>query len=113
LLAITIGVLGALLVFGDLYRKAGRYRTEQPKVEIESRTWIVMAVLVCYFGVIFVVGYLYATILALCFLMYCFGMNRIYRILLISVLGTFSIYLVFEKLLYIQLPKGWLINFPL
>jgi hypothetical protein len=109
ILAITVGVLGTLLFFSDLYRKAGR----RPEVAIASRTWIVMLVLVCYFGIIFVVGYLYATLLALCLLMYCFGMHRIWRILMVSVLGTGAIYLIFQKLLYIQLPKGWLIDFPL
>jgi len=113
ILAISIGVLGLFLIFSDLYLKAGRYRAKKPKVEIESRTWIVMLILCGYFVLIFIVGYLYATILALGILMYCFGMNRLNRIIMISVIATFMIYLIFEKLLYVQLPEGWLINFLL
>lgn len=107
ILTIIIGVFGASLVFGDLFKKRKMLRgTSQPRMKIEYRTLIIIGVLVGYYFLLSRIGYLYATTVTLGILMYCFRVRNWIRIILVAVIVPLLIYLLIEKIMLVSLPTG-------
>ena len=113
LLTITLGVLGVLLILIDfLKKKEISEKTFRQSTRIRYRSLITMGIVIAYFWLIPTMGYLYATILTLAMMIYCFGMRNWIRILLVATIFPFLLYLSIEKMMLIPLPTGMLPVFP-
>ena len=113
ILAIVIAVLGGLLVLTDFLRKRKLVGpVSAPRLNIRMETCVTMGILVLSYSLLYIIGYLFATIVTLGMLLYCFGMRKWTKIVPVAVIGPLIIYLVLEKLMLVQLPKGVFPTFP-
>ncbi len=113
ILSVVIGVLGGLLVLADFLKK-GKTSEEvsEQRLKIGMTTFFTIGILVLSYSLLYIIGYLYATIVTFGMLLYCFGMRKWTKIVPMAVIGPLIIYLILEKFMLVQLPKGIFPTFP-
>jgi len=113
ILAIVTGVLSGLLILTDFLRKRKLVGpVSEQRLNIRMITCVTMGILVLSYSLLYIIGYLFATIVTFGMLLYCFGMRKWAKIVPVAVIGPLIIYLVLEKFMLVQLPKGVFPTFP-
>jgi len=91
------------------------YRSGAPNIMINYKfdgslknPFLLLMIGYLYIFILFEVGYLVSSFLLLSTILYFLSNLKIYRILLISIIGSAAYWLIFSQLFNTRLPSGWI-----
>jgi len=105
ILAISLGVLGFVQVIITFFHENLSLKN---LIKSPKKFLTLVILLVLYVWMINVLGFNVSSVLFMVITMYVMGYRKHIKAILISILITFSVYLLFYKIFEIPLPKGLL-----
>ncbi len=108
-LAVCIGIFGLLLAV-RAYLRLRKNPAQKDQKRLNARELLFAGLLgvsfLAYTQLVKPLGYILATFLFFNVFMFIYGERKWWRMLLVSVLFSVSVYFLFEKVFYIMLPNG-------
>lgn len=107
LLAIGMGIIGILLIIDEVKRRRKHSSDSYSSgMKMTNTTLLTIGISIAYFFALIKLGFLYSTVPALVAFLYCFGMRSWIKIILTATITPLLLYVIIEKIMLTQLPKG-------